>query len=174
MATNHDIQTRVRGEIAEMTIQQPDLSFTDINSMKYLNSFVKEVLRLYAPSTSHHRQALKDLTIDGVFVPKGTTIDIVPAVTMLNPHIWGNDAEVARPERWDHVAVDQLSPYAYEAFSNGPRMCIGKSYAMMEIKILLYEMVSHFRFLGVGKPFTIENPGFALRPCGMKIRLERI
>lgn len=52
-------------------------------------------------------------------------------------------------------------------------MCIGKSYAMMEIKIILVEMIRQFKFLHVNRDFTIENPGFALRPCGMEVRLEK-
>lgn len=124
-------------------------------------------------ATSHHRQATKDMIIDGILIPKGTSIDIVPAVPMLNKMVWGDDAEEPRPERWDHLTGNQLSPYAYEAFSNGPRMCIGKGYAMIEIKVILVEMIRQFSFINVAKDFTIENPGFALRPCGMKVRLEK-
>lgn len=114
------------------------------------------------------------MVIDGVFVPKGTTFDIIPAMPMLNPAIWGDNAEEADPTRWDRLTPDQASPFAFEAFSNGPRMCIGKIYAMMEIKIILVELVQRFRFFSVDKPFTIENPGFALRPNGLEVRLERV
>lgn len=124
-------------------------------------------------ATSHHRQAGQDMMIDGIFVPKDTTFDIIPAMPMLNPSIWGEDAEVADPERWDRLTPDQASPYAFESFSNGPRMCIGKSFAMMEIKIILVELIRRFGFFPVDKPFTIENPGFALRPKGLEVRLER-
>lgn len=113
------------------------------------------------------------MIIDGVLIPKDTTIDIVPAVSMLNPLIWGDDAEYPRPERWDHLTGDQLSPYAFEAFSNGPRMCIGKSYACMEIKIILVELIRRLKFVSVNSDFTVENPGFALRPCGMVVRVEK-
>lgn len=125
-------------------------------------------------ATSHHREANIDMKIDGVFIPKGTTVDIVPSVTMLNPIIWGPDADVPDPTRWDRLSGDQLSPYAFQAFANGPRMCIGKSYAMLEIKVALVEMVPRFRFGAVDKPFTIENPGFAMRPNGLEVRVERI
>ncbi|KAI4864228.1 cytochrome P450 [Hypoxylon rubiginosum] len=174
MATNPDIQEKLRDEIAQLIATRPALNFSDIDSLSYLNNFLKEVLRLYAPSTSHHRQAGKDMMIDGIFVPKGTTFDVIPAMPMLNPSIWGEDAEVADPTRWDRLTPDQASPYAFESFSNGPRMCIGKSFAMMEIKIILVELVRRFRFIPVDKPFTIENPGFALRPKGLEVRLERV
>ncbi|KAI1404488.1 cytochrome P450 [Hypoxylon fuscum] len=174
MATNPHIQSRLRDEIAKLSSAKPVTSFSDVDSLPYLNNFIKEVLRVYAPSTSHHRQAGKDLIIDGTFVPKDTIFDIVPAMPMLNPSIWGEDAEVADPTRWDRLTPEQASPYAFESFSNGPRMCIGKSYAMMELKIILVELVRRFRFFSVEKPFTIENPGFALRPKGLEVRLERV
>ncbi|KAI1641311.1 cytochrome P450 [Biscogniauxia mediterranea] len=174
MAENHDIQDKLRNEINELAARKPDFEYSDIDALPYLNNFIKETLRLYAPSTSHHRQAGADLTIDGVFVPKGTIFDIVPAVPMLNPIIWGEDATVHDPTRWDRLTPDQSSPYAFEAFSNGPRMCIGKSYAITEMKIMLVDLIRRFRFLKSEKPFTIENPGFALRPNGMEISLERI
>ncbi|KAI2612348.1 cytochrome P450 [Hypoxylon fragiforme] len=174
MATNQEIQKQVRDEIADLAIRKPDMPFSDIDNLPYLNNFIKEVLRLYAPSTSHHREAGEDMVIDGVFVPKGTTFDIIPAMPMLNPAIWGDNAEEADPTRWDRLTPDQASPFAFEAFSNGPRMCIGKIYAMMEIKIILVELVQRFRFFSVDKPFTIENPGFALRPNGLEVRLERV
>ncbi|KAI0117634.1 cytochrome P450 [Hypoxylon sp. NC0597] len=174
LATNHHIQQKLRDEISELAARKPNFTFSDVDSLTYLNNFIKEVLRLYAPSTSHHRQAGKDMMIDGVFVPKGTTFDVVPAMPQLNPLIWGEDAEVADPTRWERLTRDQASPFAFEPFSNGPRMCIGKSYAMVEIKIILVELIRRFRFFKVDKPFTIENPGFSLRPKGMEVRLEKI
>ncbi|KAI6090985.1 cytochrome P450 [Hypoxylon rubiginosum] len=173
MATNPNIQEKLRDEISRLAARKPAFNFSDVDSLPYLNNFTKEVLRLYAPSTSHHRQAGQDMMIDGIFVPKDTTFDIIPAMPMLNPSIWGEDAEVADPERWDRLTPDQASPYAFESFSNGPRMCIGKSFAMMEIKIILVELIRRFGFFPVDKPFTIENPGFALRPKGLEVRLER-
>lgn len=45
---------------------------------------------------------------------------------------------------------------------------------MFEIKIILAEMVRGYRFLGVDKPFTVENPSFTLRPAGMEVRMEKV
>lgn len=117
---------------------------------------------------------MQDVVIDGVHIPKGTMLDIVPSVTMLNPTIWGNDVDMPDPTRWDRLEGDQSSPYAFQAFANGSRICIGKSYAMLEIKCVLIELVPKFRFHAVDKPFTIENPGFAMRPNGLEVRVERI
>ncbi|KAF5022630.1 hypothetical protein F66182_5306 [Fusarium sp. NRRL 66182] len=174
LATRPEIQDKARAEINDMLARAPHPTYSDIDSCTYLENVIKEALRIYAPSTSHHRAAAKDVTIDGLCFPKGTTVDIVPSMTMLNPTIWGDDAEIPDPTRWDRLTGDQLSPYAFQAFANGSRMCIGKSYAMLEMKCMLMQMVPRFRFHAVDKPFTIETPGFAMRPTGLEVRLEKL
>lgn len=125
-------------------------------------------------ATTLHRQAKEDLIIQGVAIPEGTTLDIVPSVTQRNPEIWGDDVDDVDPSRWGRLTGDQLSPYAFEAFSNGPRICIGRSFAYLEIKTIFVEIIRNYRFLSVEKPFTVENPAFTLRPAGLEVRLEKI
>ncbi|KAH8647734.1 cytochrome P450 [Xylariales sp. PMI_506] len=171
MATNHDIQEKLREEVKTLPV---DPSYTDLDKLPYMQNFVNESLRVYSPATTYQRAASKDIIIEGVHIPKGTNMDLCPAVTQLNPTIWGDDAETVDPTRWDRLQGDQLSPYAFSAFSNGPRICIGRQFALFEIKTILAEMVRNFRFLAVEKPFKIENPGFTLRPAGLEVRMERI
>lgn len=95
------------------------------------------------------RQASKDLTIEGVYIPKGTQIDLHMPLIHHNQGVWGPDASAFRPERWDQLTGDNASPYAFEAFIQGPRMCPGKNFAMIEIKATLIELVSKWRFIGV-------------------------
>lgn len=114
------------------------------------------------------------MAIEGVLIPKDTTVDFVPDVISKNPLIWGEDADKFDPARWDRLKEDQLSPYASATFSNGPRICIGKMFALLEVKIVLIELIRNYRFLSVEGPFTVENPSLTLRPCGLKIRLEKI
>lgn len=120
------------------------------------------------------RQTAVDVTIEGIHIPKGTTVDSHPAVASMNPTIWGDDAEKVNPDRWEHLTQQQASPYSYEVFSNGPRVCIGKSFAFHEVKAVLFEIVRKYRFLSVEGTFTVENPSLVLRPNGLRIRLEKI
>lgn len=78
------------------------------------------------------------------------------------------------PDRWDGLAIHdkRLNPFAFEAFSNGPRICLGKGFALLEMKTIFVELVRNFRFLRVEKSFTLANPSLVLRPNGLEIRLE--
>lgn len=99
----------------------------------------------------------------------------------MNPLIWGKDAAEFDPGRWDTISGaddTRSSPFAFEAFSHGPKTCIGKKLALYEIKTALFEMVRGYRFLAVDEdefgPFTVETPSILLRPKGMKVRVEKI
>lgn len=116
------------------------------------------------------------MTVEGVFIAKDTLVDMCCAMLQLNPLIWGDDADVVNPDRWDDIPMNdkRLDPFAFEAFSNGPRICLGKSFAMLELKTVLVELVRHFNFLKVEGDFTFANPSLVLKPNGLRIRLERI
>ncbi|KAJ4394846.1 hypothetical protein N0V93_004066 [Gnomoniopsis smithogilvyi] len=173
MATRQDIQDRLRQEINTLG---DDATFAEIDKLPYLEHFMKESMRLYPPATTYHRSADKDVVVEGVFIPKGTMVDICPAMLLSNPTIWGENVDEIDPTRWEaeRLSGDQLNPYAFTAFSNGPRICIGRLFAMFEIKLFLFEMIRNFHFIDVAKPFQVENPGFTLRPAGMEIRIEKI
>jgi len=129
-----------------------------------------------------YREAMEDMDICGTFVPKGTVVLVMPSVTSRSHAIWGPDAEECRPERWDRLEGDAASVYAYGAFSNGPRICIGKNFAVMEFKTYVVAMVSRFRLskgpmleaLG-GEHIRYQNPSLTLWPeGGLQLKVERL
>ncbi|KAI1410752.1 cytochrome P450 [Hypoxylon sp. FL1857] len=171
LATRPDIQAKLYEELSAL---DDDPVFAALDKLPYLDNFIKEVLRLYSPATGMFRETAVDVTIEGVLFPKGTTFDIIPAVPMLNPHIWGEDVDEFDPTRWDRLSGDRASPYAFVAFSQGPRICIGRPLALMEMKIIFAEIVRNFRILNVEKEFKVENPSPVMRPNGLEVRFERI
>ncbi|RYP91722.1 hypothetical protein DL770_002163 [Monosporascus sp. CRB-9-2] len=173
MATKQGIQDKLREEMLRELGEAPEPTYAQIEALPYLDNFTRETLRVYASATTNHRQAVVDETICGIFIPKGTTFDIVPHVTLMNPLIWGDDVDEFDPTRWDRLSEEARSPYAFSTFSNGPRVCPGRSFAFREIKIILVEIVRNYKFLAVKGPFTIENPSLTLRPRGLRVLLEK-
>jgi len=98
---------------------------------------------------------------------------VMPALFHHNPTIWGADCDEFNPDRWDHISEKIADPYALAAFSQGPRMCIGRAMALVQFKAILVELVSRFEFEGVGE-VEVLNPNLLLRPRGgLKVRVRR-
>ncbi len=120
-----------------------------------------------------YREAATNLTICGQFIPKGTTLILNPAVTNHSEALWGPDVEEFVVDRWDNPPPAAANPYATGTFMHGPRVCIGKHFAMIEFKILLIEVLSKFQFgmtpqleALVGAMPEVRNPAVSLRPKG--------
>ncbi|KAF4971288.1 hypothetical protein FSARC_1858 [Fusarium sarcochroum] len=171
LASNPDIQHRLRKEV--LGLEEAAISAKSIDDLLYLNNVIRESLRVYSPSLMAPWEAGEDMTIAGVHIPKGTTVQTVPAMIQLNPTIWGDDAEDFNPDRWDSLNSNAASPYAMELFLNGPRMCPGKGLAMLEMKVLLMEIIKRFHLdLADDKELEFTNPSLTLkskRPLQFKI-----
>jgi cytochrome P450 len=65
--------------------------------------------------------------------------------------------------------------YAFAAFSQGPRICIGRAFTVIEFKAIMIELVSKFRFEKVGEgEIELINPSVLLRPRGgLKVKVVR-
>ena len=116
------------------------------------------------------------MIIQGVHIPKGTTVVMMPAVVQHNPTIWGHDCDVFNPDRWDRLDGESADSHAYAAFMQGPRMCIGKVMTVVEFKAILIEVLSKFEFevIDTGK-VELLNPSPLLRPKGgLKVRVKRL
>ena len=112
------------------------------------------------------REATEEVEIEGVVLPKGTVVQLCPAVINLSRSVWGPDVEAFNPDRWKVLEGEAAGAYAFQTFHNGPRMCIGRQLSMVEMKVILVELVSRFRIEAVGDAAAMEfaSPSFTLRP----------
>ncbi|KAM0431423.1 hypothetical protein ACHAPT_005400 [Fusarium lateritium] len=173
LATHPDVQNRLREELSE--IEVTNSAAKAIDDLPYLNNVIREALRVYSPTLMAPWEAGEDLVIAGVEIPKGTMVQTVPAMVQLNPKIWGDDAEVFTPDRWDALKGDASSPFAVELFLNGPRMCPGKALALLEIKVLLVAMIKEFHLEMVDRDIEVRNPSLTLKPKGgLHVRARRV
>ncbi|KFY07091.1 hypothetical protein V492_07464 [Pseudogymnoascus sp. VKM F-4246] len=144
------MQTRLREEI-RAGLPSPDsgasITAADIERLPYLNAVCSEVIRHTSPVPMTLREANVNTSIQGVYIPKGTMIYLVPWATNRDPKLWGADVDEFKPERWlGDASGGAGTNYALLTFLHGPRSCIGEKFARGEFACLLAGFVGRFEF----------------------------
>lgn len=104
-----------------------------------------EVLRLYNPTIAVLRTTTKDMKVGNLVIPKGTSVEIPVHKIHRSKEYWGEDADEFNPVRFeDGISKAAKHPNAFLPFSVGPRACIGQSFAMLEVKVVLSLILQRF------------------------------
>ncbi|MBV8443098.1 MAG: cytochrome P450, partial [Hyphomicrobiales bacterium] len=112
-----------------------------------------------------------DTTLGDYFVPRGTAITLL----LRSPSTDGGHFAaplVFQPERWLGNADGPHDPAAFFPFGSGPRMCPGRTLALIEMNALLSMLYKNFNVERAGASADVtERFGFTMSPIGLKIRL---
>ncbi|KAJ9683760.1 hypothetical protein PVL29_016316 [Vitis rotundifolia] len=146
LALHPDWQAQIRAEIAEVCgDNMPDAD--SITKMKWMTMVIQETLRLYPPAAFVSREALEEIQVGNFIVPKGVCIWTLIPTLHRDTDIWGPDANQFKPERFENgVSKACKFPQAYIPFGLGPRLCLGRNFAMVQLKIILSLIISKFTF----------------------------
>jgi len=141
--THPEIQEKARQEIFE---KAPNgLTWDSLKELTYIDSLIKESLRMYAPVVGVSGRHAKNASVIGnVQVPAGTYIDVNHIIMGNDPKIWG-DPNVIRPERWYPENLTKEQRKAWTPFSGGPRICIGMNFSLLEQKIFVACLLKRFK-----------------------------
>jgi cytochrome P450 len=145
LSGNPEAEAAARREVVDVCgVRGP--TYDDLHRLPYLHAIVSEVLRLYPSVPLDTKRCLADDTLpDGTFVPRGTTVDYNIYSMGRDCSIWGEDALIFRPERWLEMKQPP-SNYEYPVFNAGPRECLGRRLAMIEMKTCLAMLLPHVSF----------------------------
>ncbi|KAK9884798.1 hypothetical protein WA026_009025 [Henosepilachna vigintioctopunctata] len=148
LCQNKEIQDKVRKEIKEILGKyNGELSYEAVMDMTYMEKVIKETLRKYPPLPHLDRESTNDFKLPGtdVTLEKGTKIAISLIALHNDPDYFPNP-EVFDPERFSEENVNSIPDFAYIPFGNGPRVCIGKRFGMMQTKVGLARLLQNFEF----------------------------
>jgi cytochrome P450 len=173
LLTHHpEVEQKLIQEVSEVLKgRHPEAS--DVHRLKYTEWVILESMRLYPPSYGFGREALNDCVIGGYDVPAGTTLFLIQWVTHRDPR-WFQDPDNFIPERWDNDFIHKIPRYAYFPFSGGPRLCIGNTFAMMEMVLMLSYFIQNFKITVPQEFYVRPYTALSLQPePGMPARIER-
>ncbi|XP_062859604.1 cytochrome P450 4F3 [Trichomycterus rosablanca] len=154
LAMHQEYQDRCRSEINHLLNGRDteELVWDDLSELPFTTMCIKESLRLHSPVPTFTRYYSQDMKVPGErTVPQGSICLISVYGTHHNPDVWPNP-EVYDPTRFDPDKTKQRSPYAFIPFSAGPRNCIGQSFAMAEIRVVVALTLRRFRLLPGSTP----------------------
>ncbi|KAL3719958.1 hypothetical protein ACJRO7_004878 [Eucalyptus globulus] len=127
-----------RGDDPAKWVEDP-LSFDEADRLIYLKSALAETLRLYPSVPEDFKYVVSDDVLpDGTFVPAGSTVTYSIYSIGRMKTIWGEDCMEFKPERWLSPEGVRFEPpkdsYKFVAFNAGPRTCLGKDLAYLQMK----------------------------------------
>lgn len=131
------------------TVDSP-ISWNQTQQLPYLQSVIREGLRMWPPiaGLGFKRVPPGGDVINGYFVPAGTEIGQGFLAVGRSKAVWGEDANVFRPERWlvaDDVQLKGMLAAVDTHFGAGKYSCMGKPIAMMELHKAVFEVRQRVR-----------------------------
>jgi cytochrome P450 len=138
-------------------------SISDLPSLTFVDSVIKETMRLYPPAWIVARTAIADFELEGYRIPAGANIVMSQWIMHRNPRFF-SEPEEFDPGRWGSSACQNLPRFAYFPFGGGPRQCIGASFATTEAVLILATIARRYQLVSVEKTPVLPVPSLTLRP----------
>ena len=155
LALNQDCQNTLFDEIERNADSTGELSYDIIQSLPYLDAVIHETLRRHPVISMLERPCTKDYKLPNtdLVVEKGMR------VRLNNVGICSDSEIYPKPEEWNPENFlkenrANRNPYSFMAFSLGPRNCLAMRFAMFEMKVAIYHVVSNFKILRTAKTRT--------------------
>ncbi|KAF7907517.1 uncharacterized protein EAF01_005103 [Botrytis porri] len=150
LARNFQAWTKLQTEI--LAIGSAELTPKLVKSLKYLNFVINETMRLYPGVSANECISLRDtiLSTGGgpngnspIFVKKGVKVVLWFASMARCKDLWGDDAKIWRPERWE----GDFKPdrWINLSFGAGPRMCPASDLGVFQIAKTTIRILQKFK-----------------------------
>ncbi|MEQ8900136.1 MAG: cytochrome P450 [Roseovarius sp.] len=161
-AYDQGVQDRARAE-AQAVLEGRAATGADVARLPFIRQIIDEALRLYPPAGLISRTALAADRLCGREIRPGDTV-MIPIYALHRNHLLWKAPDAFNPDRF---ADRKNTPrYSYLPFGDGPRICIGASFALQEAVIVLATLLSRFRFTPVPRRDPAPVMILTLRPEG--------
>jgi len=177
LARYPDVQEKLQKELDEALGAADDAvtTFEQVKRLPYLDAVINEALRIHSTSAIGLPRVAPEggLTIDGIHFPQGAVLSVPTYTIHRDKQAWGDDVDVFRPERWferDHATIQK----AFNPFSFGPRACVGRNLASMELLIIVSSILRRYHFVLAepDEPLATRE-GFLRKPVECRVGIKR-
>ncbi|KAF7005140.1 hypothetical protein CFC21_020286 [Triticum aestivum] len=186
LSSRPDVERRIRDEVAAVRarraisdLNRAGFDLEELREMHYVHAAITESMRLYPPVPVNSVQArAADVLPDGTAVGAGWFVSYNSYAMGRMESVWGEDARAYRPERWldpdpAEATFRPESPFRYIVFHAGPRICLGKEMAYIQMKSIVASVVEEFEVAVDGGYTPRQVASLTLRMAdGLPVRVK--
>ncbi|XP_028048315.1 cytochrome P450 9e2-like, partial [Monomorium pharaonis] len=176
LAVHQDIQDRLREEVQQYCAEgDGEITYEALSKMTYMDVVVSEALRKHPPAIFTDRLCTKKYELPPTqpgcknVIVEPDTVMMLPIYALHHDPKYFPNPNTFYPERFNEENKDNIVPYTYLPFGEGPRVCIGNRFALMEAKILVAHLLQKFTLKTIEKtiePIVYTKKEFSLQPIG--------
>ncbi|MEM7791988.1 MAG: cytochrome P450 [Verrucomicrobiota bacterium] len=140
------VEAKLNHELQHVTANKP-LQFEQVTELRYMKAVIEEAMRLHPPLWFENRNTKEDVKLGNSVIPQGSMVALSRYALQRNPKVWERPNEFD-PTRFlsedNDAAKKHKADGAYIPFSSGPRVCIGRHFAMMELMVILSTILQNY------------------------------
>jgi cytochrome P450 len=144
IAWHPEVERRVHEEIDGVLDGRP-VTFDDVPKLVYTKQVINETLRMF-PVWILMRRALRTVAIGDTKIPEGTEVTVSPHALHYDPRSFANPDRFD-PDRWAPDRIRDVPRGAYVPFGAGNRMCVGNTFAQLEMAVTVATIASRWRLV---------------------------
>nr|AJD25218.1 cytochrome P450 CYP94A48 [Salvia miltiorrhiza] len=158
LSDHAEVESEILREVKETS--ETASAYDEMKDMVYTHASICESMRLYPPVPTDSKEALGDDVLpDGTVVKKGMRVAYHPYAMGRVEKVWGRDWAEFRPTRWleraegggEKWSFVNRDTFTYPVFQAGPRICLGKEMAFLQMKRVITGVVRQFRVVPVAE-----------------------
>ncbi|XP_057660426.1 probable cytochrome P450 6a20 [Diorhabda carinulata] len=146
IALAQEVQDKLRDEIRSIWEKHHQITYEAVMEMHYLEMVIQETLRKHPPVPSVPRVSTKEYAVPGtdIILATGTKVHI-PVHAIQNDPEYYPEPDKFIPERFTEENKSKRHPLSFLPFGEGPRLCIGARFGMLQIKVAVASIINTFK-----------------------------
>jgi len=166
-----EVEARIHEEVDRVLAGRMP-SWDDLPQLQYTKQVLQESMRVRPPVPVYARVSVEEDEIAGYRIPPDTMVMISPYVTHRLPEFWP-DPERFDPDRFALDRIQERPRFAYVPFAAGPRLCMGRNFALMEGTFVIAMVAQRYRLkLVPGHPIEMKTMATMRPRHGVRMTLH--
>ncbi|CAL0332813.1 unnamed protein product [Lupinus luteus] len=162
LSSRPELKKKITNEIKSVQSRnggQTMFSYEELREMHYLHAAISESMRLFPPVPVDTKVCLNDDVLpDGTVMKKNWFMSYHTYAMGRMESVWGKDCNEFKPERWlENGVYRKENAFRFPVFHAGPRMCLGKDMAYIQMKSIAACVIERFEIDPVNKDTSPEH-----------------